>query len=136
MGHLFLSYSRRDRERVRSVRNQLEAMNVRTFFDESNLRAGRNWPHALEQALRDSIGVAVFVGQEIGNWQRAEIGFALDRQVTETAFPVVPILLDGTDTTRSFLFLNTWLDMRGEKFGDRCQRPDITRSRCTTVTSI
>ena len=93
-------------------------MKVSTFFDESNLRVGQNWPQALEQALTDSIGVAVFVGLEIGNWQWAEIGFALDRQLVEKAFPVIPVLLDGAETNRSFLFLNTWLDMRGEKFGD------------------
>jgi hypothetical protein len=116
VGHLFLSYSSRDRERVRSVRSRLEAKGVRTFFDEANLRIGRNWPQALEQALNDASGVAVFVGSEIGNWQWPEIGFALDRQAQRQGFPVIPILLDGAETTRSFLFQNTWLDMRGDRF--------------------
>ncbi|MEO8628156.1 MAG: toll/interleukin-1 receptor domain-containing protein, partial [Betaproteobacteria bacterium] len=117
-GHLFLSYSSRDRSKVRSIKTRLEARNVPTFFDENNLRAGQNWPQALEQALRDSVGVIVFVGQQIGNWQWPEIGFALDRQASEKTFPVIPVLLEGADTSRSFLFLNTWIDMRGDGLTD------------------
>jgi TIR domain-containing protein len=61
-GHLFLNYSSRDRDKVRAVHRYLSARGVTTFFDQQNLRAGQNWPQALEQALRDSSAVAVFVG--------------------------------------------------------------------------
>src|SRR5918992_260550 len=117
-GHLFLSYSSRDRDKVRSVHRYLSARGATTFFDQQDLRAGQNWPQALEQALRDSSAVAVFVGRKIGNWQWSEIGFALDRQANDKQFPVIPVLLDGADTSRSFLFLNTWVDLRGERLDD------------------
>src|SRR5919106_963057 len=117
-GHLFLSYSSRDRDKVRPVHRYLSERGVTMFFDQQNLRAGQNWPQALEQALRDSSAVAVFVGRKIGNWQWSEIGFALDRQANDTQFPVIPVLLDGADTSRSFLFLNTWVDLRGERLDD------------------
>ncbi|MCA1850578.1 MAG: toll/interleukin-1 receptor domain-containing protein, partial [Acidobacteria bacterium] len=78
-GHLFLSYSSRDRDKVRAVHRYLSARGVTTFFDHQNLRAGQNWPQALQQALRGSSAVAVFDGAQIGNWQWPVIGFALDR---------------------------------------------------------
>jgi WD40 repeat protein len=87
---------------------------IPTFLDQQNLMAGQNWPQALERALKDSCAVAVFVGAEIGRWQWPEIGFALDRQANNPQFPVIPVLLDGADTSRSFLFLNTWVDLRGQ----------------------
>ena len=111
--HLFLSYNSHDRDKVRVVQRYLSDRGISTFFDQQNLRAGQNWPQALEQALKDCRAVAVFVGAQIGNWQWPEIGFALDRQANDTRFPVIPVLLDGADTNRSFLFLNTWIDLRG-----------------------
>ncbi|MGH8586847.1 MAG: TIR domain-containing protein, partial [Gammaproteobacteria bacterium] len=116
--HLFLSYSSRDRDKVRAVHRYLSERGITTFFDQQNLRAGQNWPQALEQALRDSSAVAVFVGAQIGNWQWPEIGFALDRQANDQQFPVIPVLLDGADTSRSFLFLNTWVDLRRVHLAD------------------
>jgi len=115
---LFLSYNSRDREKVRHVHRFLTERGIPTFFDQQNLRAGHNWPQALEQALKEASAVAVFVGTQIGNWQWPEIGFSLDRQANDTEFPVIPILLDGADTSRSFLFLNTWVDLRGERLND------------------
>ena len=91
--HLFLSYNSRDHDKVRRVYHFLAERGLATFFDQQNLRAGQNWPQALEQALRESRGVAVFVGAHIGNWQWPEIGFALDRQANEPNFSVVPVLL-------------------------------------------
>ena len=118
VSHLFLSYNSRDRDKVFRVHRYLAEQGITTFFDQQNLRAGQNWPKALEQALLGSSGVAVFVGAQIGNWQWPEIGFALDRQVNEKGFPVIPVLLDGADTSRCFLFLNTWIDLRGERLND------------------
>jgi len=44
------------------------------------------------------------------------MSFALDRQVREEKrghpFPVIPVLLGGADLTPSFLFQNTWIDLR------------------------
>lgn len=116
--HLFLSYNSRDRNAVLHVQRYLSDCGIPTFFDQKNLMAGQNWPQALERALNDSLAVAVFVGAELGRWQWPEIGFALDRQANDRQFPVIPILLDGADTSRSFLFLNTWVDLRGDHIND------------------
>src|SRR5262245_25614371 len=76
------------------------------------------WPQALERALGQARAVAVFLGAHgVGLWQKREIGYALDRQVSAErdggeAFPVIPVLLPGADPSPGFLFLNTWIDLR------------------------
>jgi WD40 repeat protein len=113
---LFLSYHRADRDSVGVIRRLLAARGVSVFLDIENLVAGRPWPVALEEALSSARGVAVCLGREIGGWQKREIGFALDRQVHEEQagreFPVIPLLLPEADLSPSFLFLNTWIDLR------------------------
>src|SRR6516164_9388001 len=113
---LFLSYSSADRIPVIAVQKLLQARGINTFLDRDNLVSGLPWPQALEQALRAVNGVAVFIGCELGGWQKREMWFALDRQVREEKegrpFPVIPVLLHGADLTPGFLFLNTWIDLR------------------------
>ena len=117
--HLFLSYSRNDRELVDQLRRQLEQRGVDTFMDR-DLELGLSWPERLEKALRETRAVAVLFGPAgLGRWQRREMYVALDRQVLEEkagrAFPVVPVLLPQAredDLGVSFLSLNTWVDLR------------------------
>ena len=114
---LFLSFNSADRTSVITVQKLLQARGITTFLDRDNLVSGLAWPQALEQALRAVDGVAVFIGCELGGWQKREMWFALDRQVREEkegrAFPVIPVILQGADLTPGFLFLNTWIDFRG-----------------------
>jgi hypothetical protein len=113
---LFLSYSSADQTSVMGVQKLLKARGITTFLDRDNLVSGVAWPQALEQALRAVDGVAVFIGGQLGGWQKREMWFALDRQVREEKedrpFPVIPVLLQGADLTPGFLFLNTWIDLR------------------------
>ena len=114
---LFLSYSSADRTSVVAVQKLLQARGINAFLDPDNLVSGLPWPQALEQGLRVVNGAAVFIGSELGGWQKREMWFALDRQVREEKegrpFPVIPVLLHGADLTPGFLFLNTWIDLRG-----------------------
>ena len=107
---LFLSYNSADRIPVIAVQELLQARGINTFLDRDNLVSGLPWPQALEQALRAVNGVAVFIGCELGGWQKREMWFALDRQVRKEKegrpFPVIPVLLHGADLTPSFLFIN------------------------------
>ena len=114
---LFLSYNRADAQNVVTAQSLLKARGITTFLDRDNLSAGLPWPQALEEALRGARGAAVFIGRELGGWQKREMGFALDWQVRQEGqgrvFPVIPVLLPGADLTPGFLFLNTWIDLRG-----------------------
>src|SRR5215472_8329590 len=113
---LFLSYSSVDRSSVVAVQKLLQARSITTFLDRDRLVPGLPWPQALEEGLRGVRAVAVFIGRELGGWQKREMWFALDRQVREEkqgrSFPVIPVLLAGADLTPCFLFLNTWIDLR------------------------
>jgi len=114
---LFLSYNTADRTSVVTIQRLLEARGITTFLDRDRLMPGLPWPEALEQALRDARAVAVFIGRELGGWQKREMWFALDRQVRMEkqgcTFPVIPVLLPGAELTPCFLFLSTWIDLRG-----------------------
>lgn len=118
-GNLFLSYHRSDSEAVLAVQRLLRSRGIGTFLDRDQLIAGMPWPQALERALCEARAVAVFIGPGgLGLWQKREMGYALDRQVREEeggrSFPVIPVLLSGADSTAGFLFLNTWVDLRGD----------------------
>ena len=80
---LFLSYSSADRIPVIAVQKLLQARGINAFLDPDNLVSGLPWPQALEQGLRVVNGAAVFIGRELGGWQKRELWFALDRQVRE-----------------------------------------------------
>jgi TIR domain len=114
---LFLSYNSVDRASVVAIQKLLAARGITTFLDRDQLVPGLPWPAALEEGLRGARAVAVFIGRELGGWQKREMWFALDRQVREEKqghpFPVIPVLLAGADLTPSFLFTNTWIDLRG-----------------------
>jgi hypothetical protein len=114
---VFLSYSRADATAVEEVQRRLADQGISTFLDRDQLTAGLPWPEALEEGLKSSRAVAVFLGRDgLGLWQKREIGFALDRQVelerTKQIYPVIPVLLEGAEVTGGFLFLNTWIDLR------------------------
>jgi WD40 repeat protein len=112
---LFLTYNRADQSTVVAVQRLLKARGVATFLDRDQV-PGLPWPVALEEALRGASAVAVFLGRELGGWQKREMWFALDRQVREEKerqpFPVIPVLLPGADLTPGFLFSCTWIDLR------------------------
>jgi len=112
---LFLSYNSVDRPSVVAVQKLLTTRGITTFLDRDQLAPGLPWPTALEDGLRGVRAVAVFIGRELGGWQKREVYFALDRQVREEklgrSFPVIPVLSAGADLTPSFLFLNTWIDL-------------------------
>jgi len=98
---LFLSYNSVDRPSVVAVQKLLKARGITTFFDRDQLAPGLPCPVALEEGLRGARAVAVFIGRELGGWQKREMWFALDRQVREEKqgrpFPVIPVLLAGAN---------------------------------------
>jgi pentatricopeptide repeat protein len=116
---LFLSYNSSDRDAVVRVNHALAARGVSTFFDRDALSPGLSWFDELEAAIQQARGAAVFMGKNgLGTIQKREMQFALARQaIEETAggtFPVIPVLLKGTDAdaVSGFLALNTWIDLR------------------------
>ena len=111
---LFLSYNSVDHSSVVPCRNCSTRVASRRSWTVTG-SPGLPWPVALEEGLEHVRGAAVFIGRDLGGWQKREMWFALDRQVREEKegrpFPVIPVLLPGADLTPGFLFLNTWIDL-------------------------
>ena len=117
--HLFFSYNRMDGQAVLAVHKALQSRQLRNFLDIDNLPIGLRWMRRIEDALRASNGVAVFLGAKgLGSFQEYEVEAAIVRQSelsrTGSSFPVVPVLLPGCDPEQVsyFLKVNTWIDLR------------------------
>ena len=110
---VFLSYHWSDREPVEQVARWLRDQGLTPFLDRWYLTPGQPWPQALERVLASCRAVAVMVGPgEMGSWQQREKDLALERQGHMAGFPVIPVLLPGSDPVLGFLGHNTWVDLR------------------------
>ena len=58
--HVFVSYSRADRQRVVGVATLLEALGHRVFMDERSILAGERWKARLMDEVRRSDVLVVF----------------------------------------------------------------------------
>lgn len=110
---VFLSYNTQDQQSVEIVARTLKQHGLDVFLDRWYLVPGLPWPQHLEEILRACKAAAIFLGPSgMGRWQQREQYMALDRQAHEPTFPVIPVLLPGTDPALGFLSLNTWIDLR------------------------
>jgi TIR domain-containing protein len=116
-GHVFISYSRRDKDYVHRLVGHLQAQGVPVWFDDS-LHAGTSqWVKTIETAIEGSIAVvAVMSGESDGSvWVDRELDLA-----QELRKPIVPLLLSG----RCFMRLR---DRQYEDVSDgRLPGPDFT----------
>src|SRR5690242_15878617 len=101
---VFLSYHTPDRAQVIAVRHLLTARGILSFIDRDNLIAGQPWPSQLEAAIANARAVIVFIGRHgLGVWQKRESYLSLGRQANadrlNQKFPVIPVLLPGSDPT-------------------------------------
>ena len=118
--HVFLSHNSADKPAVEELARRLKADGIEPWFDKWHLVPGKPWQSALEQALADSLSVAVFVGPSgFGPWQDEEMRAAIAKRVRQrdNEFRVIPILLPGgTREERSrlpeFLLASTWVEFR------------------------
>ena len=117
---VFLSYNNRDRAAVESVAQKLKNCGLEVFLDRWYLIAGIPWPQHIANILNTCRAAAIFVGPDgMGPWQQREQDLALNRQAQNPSFPVIPVLLPGSDPPLGFLALNTWIDMREGIENDR-----------------
>jgi hypothetical protein len=93
---VFFSYNSREKTAVRTVATMLRARyGLKVWLDEWVLPPGQPWHDHLEQGLRESKSVAVFVGPSgIGDWEKPEMRAAYDRLVKERT-SLIPVLLPG-----------------------------------------
>lgn len=113
---VFLSHNGHDKPFVEEIGAQLRGKGLRVWLDKWALRPGFPWQEGLEEGVRSSRAVAVFVGRGgLGSWQDPEMRAFLARSKREEV-PVIPVLIPGCpDTPQLTLFLEalTWVDLRG-----------------------
>lgn len=114
---VFLSHNSEDKPAVEALALRLREAGIEPFLDKWYLVPGQPWQPALEDALKASPAIAVFIGQRLGPWHHQEMQAALASAV-QNQKPVIPVLLPGVDRAEvpTFLGLRTWVDL-GEDDG-------------------
>lgn len=92
MGHIFISYARRDRAFVERMREELSRHDVEAWTDNI-LSPGSDWRHEIDEAIRTAIAVIVVVTPEskTSEYVTYEWAFALGVGVR-----VIPLVLKPT----------------------------------------
>jgi nucleotide-binding universal stress UspA family protein len=109
---VYLSYTREDKETVRSLAQQLRERGLRPWMDERELHPGTPWQPLLENVIAGIPAAAVIVGSRMGPWQDQELAAFLRQFITRRC-AVVPVLLPGADHLDLPVFLGglTWVDL-------------------------
>jgi hypothetical protein len=112
---VFLSHNSQDKPAVEEIAARLEDRGMRVWLDKGELRPGFPWQEGLEEGVRASGAVAVFVGAAgLGAWQEPEMRAFLARSRREKV-PVIPVLLPGSSDSPQlppFLDALTRVDLR------------------------
>jgi hypothetical protein len=90
---VFVSYDRRDLTTARRLSESLARRGISVFRDQEGLRAGQQWPRALEHAIRKSRHFVLLVGRhthESSNVKK-ELRLALEDSRTT----IIPVLAGG-----------------------------------------
>lgn len=108
--HVFISYSRTDREACIALRLALEQAGLNVFQDENTIRTGDRWVTKLEEALRNCSAFVVLIGSDgIQRWVGAEVQVALLRHLSPhddaERLPIFPVLLDDAKPEALPIFL-------------------------------
>jgi tetratricopeptide (TPR) repeat protein len=100
MAHLFLSHSSADDGFVRELRQALADLGQEVWIDSRQLRGGDPLESAIQAAIEAAAGLAVLVSPASlqSRWVGKELrhGLKLQAERGRTAFPVIPLSLNGT----------------------------------------
>jgi hypothetical protein len=117
--HIFLSHSHQDGDWVEALAGRLEdEYGFRVWLDRWVLTPGKSWQQEMQKGLEEADTCAVCLGGKTPKgWFQQEIEKALNRQTSDPAFRVIPILLpdapsDPAEVMPAFLDLRTWVDYR------------------------
>ena len=106
MTDIFISYARKDLERVEPIVAELEKQGLRVFIDRRNILPGSIWSSEIDKALKESRCVLVvwtFTSVDLDNhpWVREEAGAGSSRRI------LVPVRLDAVTLPFGFQSVET-----------------------------
>jgi hypothetical protein len=61
MAHVFISYARKDGDFAEVLISKLREENITHWFDSEHLRAGEDWRHTIDDAIRDSFALILII---------------------------------------------------------------------------
>lgn len=106
--YFFVSYSRRDSERVLEIVRRLQEAKINLWVDQFAITPGERWDSAIDDALRSAIGLIIFLSSHstASEYVRDELSYAM-----ANGGAIVPVLLE--DTEIPFRLANTqYIDLR------------------------
>jgi nucleotide-binding universal stress UspA family protein len=114
---VFLCHNSNDKSEVRALNKSLKKKDVRTWFDEDELRPGQPWQPELEREIRNVKTAAIIVGSSgRGPWQDFETRAFL-AEFAERQCPLIPVILPTCTCVPElpiFLKQFTWVDFRSD----------------------
>ena len=94
MSHVFISYSRKDSERVDELVEKTEDAGFEIWIDREDIRGGRMWDNTIGKALISAAVVLLVLSRnsvKSDNVQN-EVALAIERKV-----PIVPVAIEDVD---------------------------------------
>jgi len=114
--NVFLSHAHPDAVAVELLGAKLEdEAQLRVWLDRWILVPGENWQQEMAKGISQAQTCAVCIGRHTPKgWFSEEIERALNRQVKDRTFRVIPVILPDGDPTLvdNFLELRTWVDFK------------------------
>jgi hypothetical protein len=114
--HLFVSYSHRDAAEVLEIVRKLQRHSLKVWIDADGDLLGKRLNEELEERMRESLSVGVFIGGTgMGNYHRDELNAALT--LSHRGIDVFPVFLPSSPTdldAPSFLAGRGGVDLRRE----------------------
>jgi hypothetical protein len=113
---VFLSHAHSDAEVVEKLGIRLnDEAELKVWLDKWVLVPGEHWQQEMARGLDQARTCAVCIGAHTPQgWFREEIERALNKQVRDNTFRVIPVILPGGDQklVDNFLELRTWVDFK------------------------
>lgn len=95
-GSIFFSYNKNDKEFVRRLSRDLQALGIRIWVDENEVLPGDRLIQRVEQGIEETqyLGVVLSRASVKSNWVRLELEMAHSKELAENKIRVLPILIE------------------------------------------
>jgi hypothetical protein len=112
---VFLCHNSLDKPAVNHIGEQLKGKGIQVWLDEEELRPGSAWLKVLDEQIKNTKSVAVFLGKNgLGRWQDLELQAFFQEYVTRQCRIIPVILYDAPVNLEITSVLKTvhWVDFR------------------------
>lgn len=114
---VFISYNTKDRPVVVQIAEKLQGRGLVVWLDDWQIQPGRSVPRSIDEGVRNSRSVAVFIGpNDVGPFQDDEIEAIIMEQI-DRGIPAISVLLPGASEDAiaklpRLLTRNRWIEFR------------------------